>query len=96
MDTSRGAFVVGETSGGLVCKGIRWSEPYDEISRLVSKYGIPFITSPMGCGCLPDERPLCYKDARGVLVANADVVLLAEARLDWSFHSAVNLPPLSN
>jgi thiamine pyrophosphate-dependent acetolactate synthase large subunit-like protein len=69
----------------IVGKGIRWSEPYGEISRLVNEYGIPFITSPMGRGYLPDDHPLCYNHARGVLLGNADVVLLAGARLDWSF-----------
>jgi thiamine pyrophosphate-dependent acetolactate synthase large subunit-like protein len=69
----------------IIGKGIRWSEPYDEISRLVNEYGIPFIASPMGRGYLPDDHPLCYNHARGVLLGNADVVLLAGARLDWAF-----------
>ena len=69
----------------IIGKGIRWSEPYGEISLLVNQYGIPFITSPMGRGYLPDDHPLCYNHARGVLLGNADVVLLAGGRLDWSF-----------
>jgi thiamine pyrophosphate-dependent acetolactate synthase large subunit-like protein len=69
----------------IVGKGIRWSEPYDEINRLVNDYAIPFVTSPMGRGYLPDDHPLCFNQARSALMRQADVVLLVGARLDWSF-----------
>jgi 2-hydroxyacyl-CoA lyase len=42
----------------IIGKGIRWSEPYDEINRLVNDYGIPFVASPMGRGYLPDDQGL--------------------------------------
>ena len=73
-------------------KGIRWSEPYDEISRLVSEYGIPFITSPMGRDYLPDDHPLCYNHARRILLGNADVVRWQGQDSIGRFDSAVNLP----
>jgi thiamine pyrophosphate-dependent acetolactate synthase large subunit-like protein len=69
----------------VIGKGIRWSEPYDEISRLVDEYAIPFVTSPMGRGYLPDDHPLCHNQARNVLFSEADVVLVLGARLNWSF-----------
>ncbi len=69
----------------IIGKGIRWSEPYDEINRLVNDYGIPFVTSPMGRGYLSDDHPLCYNHARRVLFAKADVLLLVGVRLNWSF-----------
>ena len=69
----------------IIGKGIRWSEPYEELRRLVNDHGIPFVTSPMGHGYLPDDHPLCYNQARGVLLREADTVLLLGARLDWSF-----------
>jgi thiamine pyrophosphate-dependent acetolactate synthase large subunit-like protein len=69
----------------IVGKGVRWSEPYDELERLVDDFGIPFMTSPMGRGFLPDDHPLCFNDARGVLQAAADAILLVGARLDWTF-----------
>jgi 2-hydroxyacyl-CoA lyase 1 len=69
----------------IVGKGIRWSGPYEELRRLVNDHGIPFVTSPMGHGYLPDDHPLCYNQARGVLLREADAVLLLGARLDWSF-----------
>ena len=77
----------------IIGKGIRWSEPYDEIECLVTEYGIPFMTSPMGRGYLPDDHLLCYNHARRVLLGDADVVLLAGARLDWSFRFGSEFAP---
>jgi thiamine pyrophosphate-dependent acetolactate synthase large subunit-like protein len=69
----------------IIGKGVRWSEPYEELKRLMDNFGIPFITSPMGHGYLPDDHRLCYNAASSLLQANADVVLLVGARLDWTF-----------
>jgi thiamine pyrophosphate-dependent acetolactate synthase large subunit-like protein len=77
----------------IIGKGIRWSEPYDEINRLVNDYAIPFVASPMGHGYLPDDHPLCYNQARGLLFGKADVVLLLGARLDWSFRFGGEFAP---
>lgn len=69
----------------IIGKGVRWSEPYGELRRLVDEWGVPFITSPMGRGYLPDDHPLCGNDARRLLQSQADVVLIVGARLDWTF-----------
>jgi 2-hydroxyacyl-CoA lyase 1 len=69
----------------MIGKGVRWSEPYNELRELVDEFSIPFITSPMGRGFLPDDHPLCFNDARGPLQRGADVILLLGARLDWTF-----------
>jgi len=77
LSAKRPAIVIG--------KGIRWSEPYQELGRLVNDYGLPFITSAMGRGYLPDDHLLCCNDARSLLMSKADTVLFLGARLDWSF-----------
>lgn len=77
MQASRPALIIG--------KGIRWSEPYKELKSLVDDFGIPFIASPMGRGFLPDDHPLSFNEARTLIQSQADVVLLAGARLDWTF-----------
>jgi thiamine pyrophosphate-dependent acetolactate synthase large subunit-like protein len=77
LSAKRPAIVIG--------KGVRWSEPYQELARLVNDYGLPFITSAMGRGYLPDAHPLCCNDARSLLMSKADAVLFLGARLDWSF-----------
>jgi len=69
----------------IIGKGVRWSEPYDELKRLADEFEIPFITSPMGRGYLPDDHPQCFNFARGLLQQKADVVLLLGTRLDWTF-----------
>lgn len=69
----------------IIGKGVRWSEPYPELRALADEFSMPFITSPMGRGFLPDDHPLCFNDARGPLQREADVILLVGARLDWTF-----------
>ena len=69
----------------LIGKGVRWSEPYRQLQQLVEEFGIPFITSPMGRGTLPDDHPLCFNDARHLLQSKADAILIVGARLDWTF-----------
>lgn len=75
----------------IVGKGVRWSEPYAELQRLVDEFGIPFVTSPMGRGYLPDDHALCANGANGKLQRTADVVLLLAARLDWTFRFGAEL-----
>lgn len=69
----------------IVGKGIRWSEPYEELRTLIETYQIPFITSPMGRGFLPDDHPFCFNAARDFLQQEADTILLLGARLNWTF-----------
>ena len=69
----------------IVGKGVRWSEPHDELLRLVDELGMPFLPSPMGRGFIPDDHPLCVGAARSHALRNADVVLVVGARLNWTF-----------
>jgi 2-hydroxyacyl-CoA lyase 1 len=77
----------------IIGKGIRWSEPYAELAHLADDFGIPFMTSPMGRGYLPDDHPLCCNAARGLLQSKTDAVLLVGARLDWTFRFGTEFPP---
>jgi len=77
----------------IIGKGVRWSEPYAELRTLADEFSIPFVTSPMGRGYLPDDHPLCFNDARGPLQRGADVVLLLGARLDWTFRFGAEIGP---
>ena len=69
----------------IIGKGVRWSEPLAELRGLIDGFGIPFITSPMGRGFLPDDHPLCFNHARSLLQSKADAILLVGVRLDWTF-----------
>ncbi len=76
-DSIRPAVVLG--------KGLRWTEPIDELRSLIETYQIPFITSPMGRGYLPDDHPLCVNSARDQLQEQADTIMILGARLNWTF-----------
>jgi len=69
----------------ILGKGLRWANPIGELRSLIETYHIPFITSPMGRGYLPDDHPLCFNVARDILQMKADVLLVLCARLNWTF-----------
>ena len=77
----------------IVGKGVRWSEPYAELQQLVNGLGIPFITSPMGRGFLPDDHPLCFNASSRLIQSKADTILVLGARLDWTFRFGTDLAP---
>jgi thiamine pyrophosphate-dependent acetolactate synthase large subunit-like protein len=65
--------------------GIRWSFSPHSLRRLVEQGGIPFITTPMARGFLPDNHPLCANEVRRWIQSQADFVLMAGACFDWRF-----------
>ena len=69
----------------IIGKGVRWSEPTAELRQLVESLGLPFLTSPMGRGFLPDDHPLNFAAARSTMMRDADVVLVVGSRLNWVF-----------
>ena len=75
----------------LLGKGVRWTVPPALLRELVDGLDLPFITSPMGRGFLPDDHPLCFNRARTVLQSHADVVLVLGARLNWVFRYGAEL-----
>lgn len=77
----------------LVGKGARWSEPSELLRQLTDHWTIPFATSPMGRGLLPDNHPLCFSAVRGRMLAESDLVLVVGARLDWTFRFGSEISP---
>jgi 2-hydroxyacyl-CoA lyase 1 len=77
----------------ILGKGLRWSAPFSALADLANACGIPFVTSPMGRGYLPDTHPLCFNAVRAQALAEADVVLVLGARLDWTFRFGSELRP---
>ncbi len=69
----------------IIGKGVRWSEPYQELQQLVDHLAMPFICSPMGKGYLPDDHPLCFNGIPTEVQSTADAVLVVGARLNWPF-----------
>ncbi|CAB4412795.1 unnamed protein product [Rhizophagus irregularis] len=78
----------------IVGKGAAYSRAEKELKEFVEKTNIPFLPTPMGKGVLPDSHPLCVSAARSKALANADVILLLGARLNWIL--SFGLPPKFN
>jgi 2-hydroxyacyl-CoA lyase 1 len=70
----------------IVGKGAAYSRAEAEVRAFVERAGLPFLPTPMGKGVVPDDHPLCTAPARSFALANADVVFLVGARLNWILH----------
>jgi 2-hydroxyacyl-CoA lyase 1 len=77
----------------ILGEGIRWSFSPTALRNLVEQASIPFITSPMARGFLPDDHPLCANQVRRWIQSQADVVLMAGACFDWRFRFGGELSP---
>ena len=51
LDARRPLLIVGD--------GVRWGSPFAALQAMVDTLAVPFITSPIGRGTIPDEHPLC-------------------------------------
>src|SRR5512146_3306403 len=67
----------------ILGKGASYAQADGQIKTLVEKSGAPFLPMSMGKGLLPDTHPQCAGAARSTVLAQADVVLLIGARLNW-------------
>ncbi|MEL7155778.1 MAG: oxalyl-CoA decarboxylase [Actinomycetota bacterium] len=70
----------------IVGKGMAWARAEDEVRQFVERTDLPFLASPMGKGVIPDDHPLSVGAARSHAHQEADVILLAGARLNWIMH----------
>jgi thiamine pyrophosphate-dependent acetolactate synthase large subunit-like protein len=68
----------------LVGKGAAWADAGPAIRGLVDR-GIPYVTSPMGRGTVPDDHPHFANAARGTALREADAVLMLGGRFNWIF-----------
>jgi 2-hydroxyacyl-CoA lyase 1 len=75
----------------IVGKGAAYARAESELRAFIEKTKLPFLASPMGKGVIPDDHRLSVAPARSYALQNADVVLLAGARLNWILH--FGLPP---
>ncbi|SAL59674.1 acetolactate synthase [Caballeronia terrestris] len=67
----------------LLGKGAAYAQADAEIRALVEKTGIPYLPMSMAKGLLPDTHAQSASAARSFVLAEADVVLLIGARLNW-------------
>src|ERR1700754_1294138 len=67
----------------LLGKGAAYAQADADIRALVEKTGIPYLPMSMAKGLLPDTHLQSASAARSYALAEADVVLLVGARLNW-------------
>ena len=67
----------------LLGKGAAYAQADADIRTLVESTGIPYLPMSMAKGLLPDTHPQSASAARSYVLAEADVVLLIGARLNW-------------
>ena len=64
-------------------KGAAYAQADADIRALVEKTGIPYLPMSMAKGLLPDTHAQSASAARSYALAEADVVMLVGARLNW-------------
>src|SRR5450759_5115911 len=67
----------------LLGKGAAYAQADADIRAFVEKSGIPYLPMSMAKGLLPDTHPQSASAARSYVLAEADVVVLIGARLNW-------------
>jgi oxalyl-CoA decarboxylase len=67
----------------LLGKGAAYAQADADIRSLVEKTGIPYLPMSMAKGLLPDTHSQSASAARSYVLAEADVVMLIGARLNW-------------
>ncbi len=64
-------------------KGAAYAQADADIRALIERTGIPYLPMSMAKGLLPDTHELSAAAARSYVLAEADVVMLVGARLNW-------------
>jgi len=67
----------------ILGKGASYARADSEIRTFIEKSGIPYLPMSMAKGLLPDNHALSASAARSYVLAEADVVMLVGARLNW-------------
>jgi oxalyl-CoA decarboxylase len=67
----------------ILGKGAAYARADAEIRAFIEATGMPFLPMSMAKGLLPDEHAQSAAAARSYAIGNADVVLVAGARLNW-------------
>lgn len=87
-DLRKAARIILNSSSPLVIigKGAAYSRAEKELLTFINTFNLPFLSTPMGKGTVPDSHPNCVAAARTHALQSADTVLLLGARLNWILH----------
>jgi oxalyl-CoA decarboxylase len=67
----------------ILGKGAAYARADADIRSFIETTGIPYLPMSMAKGLLPDNHPQSAAAARSLVLAQADVVMLIGARLNW-------------
>jgi oxalyl-CoA decarboxylase len=67
----------------ILGKGAAYARADAEIRTFIETTGVPYLPMSMAKGLLPDTHAQCASAARSYVLAEADVVMLVGARLNW-------------
>ena len=67
----------------LAGSGAWWSGAWDELRELVDRTGIPFYTTPIARGLIPEDHDASFPAARSTAFREADAVLVIGTRFNW-------------
>ncbi|MDE2607179.1 MAG: oxalyl-CoA decarboxylase [Burkholderiales bacterium] len=67
----------------ILGKGAAYAQADAEIKTFIERTGIPYLPMSMAKGLLPDNHAQSASAARSYVLAEADVVMLVGARLNW-------------
>lgn len=74
-------------------EGLWWDVAPDTLRQFVDREGLPFITTSLGRGLVPDAHPLCLNGLRQVALPESDLVLMAGAWFDYRFQRGGGVAP---
>ena len=67
----------------LAGSGPWWSGASDELQEFVDCTGIPFYTTPIARGLIPEDHPVSFPAARSTAFRETDAVLVIGTRFNW-------------
>jgi thiamine pyrophosphate-dependent acetolactate synthase large subunit-like protein len=67
----------------LAGSGVWWADGAGALQALVEATGIPFYTTPISRGLIPEDHALAFLNARSAAFLEADVILAVGTRFNW-------------
>jgi acetolactate synthase-1/2/3 large subunit len=84
-EVERAAALMASASRPAIIAGsdVYWAGAWDALAAAVEHLRVPCFANGMGRGCLPAGHPLAFSRTRGLLRAEADVVIVIGTPLDF-------------
>ncbi len=67
----------------LAGSGPWWSGAWEELQEFVDRTGVPFYTTPIARGLIPEDHAVSFPAARSTAFRETDAVLVVGTRFNW-------------